>query len=197
MSDGTITLADGTVINAATGRPQGLPGFTTVPTNEEAVQEVTRVRRRLSDLPDVPTQQMHITAVVCTYYMFGLENFEIAHAVGCTEKQVENIMMTAAFTDLVDAMRQNIVDGQADDVRTLLANSAMQAARTMTNELNNNNAQVRVVAAKDIMDRAGHRPADVVEHRHKVEGGLTIEYVKKGGSEEDIPTIDLTAEDVT
>jgi hypothetical protein len=33
-----------------------------------------------------------------------------------------------------------------------------------------------------------------VEHRHKVEGGLRIEYVKK--EEQDIPTIDITPEGV-
>lgn len=192
--DGTLTLADGTVINTQTGRPQGLPGLTVVPTNAEAVEEVTRVRRRLTDLPE-PPKTMNVVSVVAAYYMFGLEDFEIAHAINCTTKQVENIKMTAAFDDMIDAMRQNLVDGQADDVRSMLANHARTAAHTMIQELSSANGQNRIVAAKDIMDRAGHRPADVVEHRHKVEGGLTIEYVKKGG-EEERPIIDLSAEDV-
>ena len=38
----------------------------------------------------------------------------------------------------------------------------------------------RMSAARDILDRSGHRPADVVEHRHRVDGGLVIEYVKRG-----------------
>lgn len=192
-----ITLADGTVIDTRTGRPRGqLPGHVVVPTNEEAVQEVTRVRKRLADLPDLPQKQMNATAVVCTYYMFGLEDFEIAHALGITERQVQNIKMTAAFDELVQVLQQNIVEGQADDVRSLIANHASTAARTMINELASPNGQNRIVAAKDLLDRAGHRPADVVEHRHKVEGGLTIEYVKKGGDDA-IPDIDITAEDVT
>lgn len=191
--DNELTLADGTVINMQTGRPQGLPGHIVVPTNVEAVEQMTRVRRRLSELPDLPSGQMHVTAVVCTYYMFGLEDFEIAHAIGITEKQVENIKMSVAFDELINAMQQNIVDGHAEDVRSMIAKNANIAAQTMVNELASPNGQNRIVAAKDIMDRAGHRPADVVEHRHKVEGGLTIEYVKKGG-DEDIPTIDLEAE---
>ena len=195
MSDNELTLADGTVIDMRTGRPKGLPGYVVVPTNTEAVETVTRVRRRLSELPDVPRNQMHITAVVCTYYMFGLEDFEIAAALDITEKQVVNIKMTAAFEELVDAMKQNLVDGHAEDVRSMLAQNARSAASIMINELHSPNGQNRIVAAKDIMDRAGHRPADVVEHRHKVEGGLTIEYVKRGG-EEDVPTIDLDVEDV-
>lgn len=192
-----ITLADGTVIDTRTGRPRGqLPGHVIVPTNAEAVQEITRVRKRLADLPDLPPKQMHITAVVCAYYMFGLEDYEIAHALGVTERQVSNIKMTAAFDELVDTLQRNIVEGQQDDVRTFLSNHARTAADTMVRELASPNGQNRIVAAKDILDRAGHRPADVVEHRHKVEGGLTIEYVKKGGGDS-IPDIDIVAEDVT
>jgi len=190
-----LTLADGTVINTQTGRPNGLPGYTVIPTNQEAVEEVTRVRKRLADLPDIPQGQMNITAVICTYYMFGLEDHEIAHACSVTEKQVANIKMTAAFTDLVDTLQQNMIEGQQDDVREMISRNANGAVQVMVNELASPSSQSRIVAAKDLLDRAGHRPADVVEHRHKVEGGLTIEYVKKGG-EHDLPTLDLTAEEV-
>lgn len=194
--DGTLTLADGTRISTATGRPVGLPGYTVVPTNTEAVREVTRVRRRLSELPDIPQGQLNITAVICTYHMFGLEPFEIAHAVGVTENQVNNIMMTTAFDELVSAMQQNIMDGEAEDVRSLISKNAIRAVTAMSDALTSQNEQNRIVAAKDILDRAGHRPADIIEHRHRIDGGLTIEYVKKGG-EDDLPTIDLKAEDVT
>ena len=193
----TLTLADGTVINTQTGRPQGLPGYTVVPTNQEAVDEVTRVRKRLADLPDIPQGQMNVTAVVCTYYMFGLEDHEIAHACGITERQVVNIKMTAAFDDLVSTLRQNIVEGQQGDVRELISQHARTAANTMVQELMSPSGQNRIVAAKDILDRAGHRPADVIEHRHKVEGGLQIEYVRKGGDDGIPDAIELDAEDVT
>ena len=191
--DGTITLADGTVINTTTGRPQ-LPGHVVVPTHTAAVQQITRVRKKLSDLPDVP-EKLNIAAVVCTYYMFGLDDWEIAHAVGCTTHQVENIKMTPAFTSLVEGLRTNIMDGQSDDVRGLIAEHASRAAQVMAGELSSENGQNRIVAAKDIMDRAGHRPADIIEHRHKVDGGLTIEYVKKGGND-DAPRINLHAETI-
>lgn len=197
MSDGgSITLADGTVIDMQTGTPrgEGMPGHVIVPTHDEAVKEVTRVRRRLADLPDVP-EKMNIIGAVCSYYLFGLDDWEIAHAVGCTERQIGNIKMTAAFTDMVDAMRQNIVDGQAEDVRSLLARHAQTAATTMINELASPNGQNRIVAAKDVLDRAGHRPNDVVEHRHRIEGGLTIEYVSK--KDDELPVINLNAEDIT
>lgn len=193
-----LTLADGTVINTTTGRPVSNdvpPGFVEVPRHSDAQKEVTRVRKRLADLPDVP-EKMNVISVVAAYYLFGLEDWEIAHAVGCTEKQVGNMKMTAPFTEMIDAMRRNIVEGEAEDVRSMLAEGAHTAARTMIGAMQSPNEQNRIVAAKDVMDRAGFRPVDVVEHKHKIEGGLTIEYVKKGGEEDDMPTIDLTAEEV-
>ena len=49
--------------------------------------------------------------------------------------------------------------------------------------------EVQKSAAKDILDRAGHRPVDVSEQRIRVDGGLRIEYIQKS---KDIPTIDIT-----
>lgn len=193
-----LTLADGTVINTSTGRPVSNsvpPGYVEVPRHSDAQKEVMRVRKRLADLPDVP-EKMNVISVIAAYYLFGLEDWEIAHAVGCTEKQVGNIKMTTPFTEMIDIMRQNIVDGEAEDVRAMLAEGARTGARVMLDAMHSASEQTRVVAAKDVMDRAGFRPADVVEHKHRIEGGLTIEYVSKGSNDDDLPTIDLSAEEV-
>jgi hypothetical protein len=188
-----ITLADGTVIDQTTGRPVGsgntqVPtGYIAIPTSTDAVREVTRVRKRLADLPDAP-EKMHPIALVCTYYMFGLDDWEIAHALGITELQVGNIKVTDAFTSLLKTLQGNLVEGQADDVREILSNGAHTAAAVMMNGLHSDNEQTAIVAAKDVLDRAGHRPSDVIEHRHRIDGGLTIEYVKRG-DDADIPKI--------
>lgn len=198
MSD-ELVLADGTRINTRTGRPirsnGALPGYIDVPTNEEAQRLVIKVRKRIADLPEVP-EKMNIIAAVAAYYMFGLSVYETALVIGCSEKQVGNIRTTEAFGTLVDAMTSNIVATQQEDVRALIAKKAPMAVKTIVDAMDSENEQIAVVAAKDILDRAGHRPADVVEHRHRVEGGLTIEYIKKGG-DDTIPVLDLTAEDVT
>ena len=71
----------------------------------------------------------------------------------------------------------------------MFADKSRNAATTVVGLLNSDNETTQLSAAKDILDRAGHRPVDVIEHRHKMEGGLTIEYVEK---KDDIPTIDIT-----
>lgn len=191
---GTITLADGTVIDTMTGKPHRAngvaTGFTVIPSSAEAVREVTRVRKRLADLPEVP-EKMNIIAVISAYYLFGLEDFEIAHATGLTERQVGNIKMTSGFTDMIGALQKNMMDGQADDVRSIISEGARKAAQRMISSIDSGNEQAAIVAAKDVLDRAGHRPNDIVEHRHSIDGGLTIEYVKKSVAE-DLPKINLT-----
>lgn len=197
--DAIITLADGTVISTRTGRPVRSdaatpPGYIAVPTNAEAVREVVRVRRRLADLPE-PPQRMNVISCVAAYYLYGLDDVEIAHAIGCTLGQVGVLKTTQAFTELVEAMQRSIVETQQDDVRAMLNAGARQAADTVMEMLASNDDKVALIAAKDVLDRAGHRPVDVVEHRHRVEGGLVIEYVKRGEHDADVPALDLQAEE--
>lgn len=196
--DGTITLADGTVISMTTGRPvrdrNGVaPGYVAVPTNTEAVREVTRARRRIADLPDTP-ERMNIISCVASYYLFGLSDFEIAHALNVTEQQVGNIKTTDAFNKLIEAMTESIVEGGKDDVRMLIEQNARNAVQNIVTLMSSDDEKVAVVAAKDILDRAGHRPSDVVEHRHRIEGGLTIEYVRKN-ADDAMPVLTLEPTD--
>lgn len=183
-----ITLADGTRISTATGRPLGRPQSEFVPTHSEAVQELTRVRKRLADLPVAP-KNMHPIALVVAYYLFGLEDFEIAIATGLTENQISNMRMTEAFQSMHDTLIRNLLEAQTNSVRDYIDRHAHNAAERMIELMRSESEQVSLTASKDVLDRSGHRPVDVVEHKHTVEGGLRIEYVRRA-SYEDLPTID-------
>lgn len=195
----TLTLHDGTVIDTSTGRPAkksvAPPGFVAIPTHTEARKEVVRVRKKLADLPDVP-EKMNVIGAIAAYHMFGLGDHEIAHAIGCNEQQVGRIRLTEAFGSLIESMTSNIVQTQQEDVRALIQSHADKAARKIVETIDVEDEQLAFLASKDVLDRTGHRPADIVEHRHRVEGGLTIEYIRRS-SDDDVPTIELTAEDVT
>ena len=79
---------------------------------------------------------------------------------------------------------------ETDVVRELLAKNAKNAATVVVEAMQNGSRADRVAAAKDILDRSGHRPADVVEHRHRVDGGLIIEIVKRDTGVQ-VPTIEM------
>ena len=193
-SDEPLKLADGSLVYPG-GRVVGpesavvSPRFVEIPTHTEAQKLVTATRRKLSDLPEVP-KTMNAVSVVLSYTMFGLGDEEIAIATGLTTEQVGRIKVSEPFTQMHDAVVRNIMESETDVVRDILAKNARSAATVMVEALQAGNRSDRMAAARDIMDRSGHRPADVVEHRHRVDGGLVIEYVKRDTAEK-FPTIDM------
>lgn len=190
MSGPTMTLADGTVIDMVTGRPLRQSQMIEIPTHQEAVRELTRVRKRVHDLPE-PPEKMNAISLVAMYHLFGLSDNDIAYVTGLTEQQVGNIRVLEAFGEIIEAATQNLLAEDTDKVRDLIAANATGAVRTLVDALQSQDEKVSLVAAKDILDRSGHRPADVVEHRHKIDGGLTIEYIKRDPGN-DIPALDVT-----
>ena len=77
----------------------------------------------------------------------------------------------------------------------MFVSSSKLAANKMVAMVNSSNEATALSAAKDILDRGGHRPADVVEHRLRVDGGLKIEIVRKDASSS-FPTIDVKPDGV-
>lgn len=190
-----LILADGTKIDPATGCVlKDTKRYTEVPNQQQAQRIVMETRRKLSDLPDVP-RNMNTISVVLSYSLFGLSPDEIAIATGLTEQQVGIIRMSPAFAEMQEAVVQSIMDNDAEDIRRLFRVNAKNAAHKMATLMDSSSETIQFAAAKDSLDRDGHRPSDVVEHRVKVEGGLTIEYVRRDQS--DIPIIELEAEDVS
>lgn len=194
----TIKLADGTEIDAETGAVLHEDDdddvderFVEVPTHYETQKQLSSVRRTLNDLPDAP-ERMNTISLIAMYHLFGLSDSEISIATGISTTQVGAIKMRDAFGDMIAAVSKSVVENDAADVRTMLANASQGAARRIISHINSRDSAVSMAASKDVLDRAGHRPADVVEHRHKVEGGLTIEYVKREKNDDSLPMIDVT-----
>lgn len=188
LADGRLVYPSGEIVDPSHARNE----FIAVPTNREATQLVVSARRKLADLPDVP-RTMNTVSVVLSYSLFGLSDTEIALATGLTELQVGTVKMADAYTQMHDAVVGSIIASEGDDVRQLFATHSRLAANSMISVLNTSRSEVNKIAvARDILDRAGHRPADVVEHRHKLDGGLTIEIITRDNKT--MPTIDLEVE---
>ena len=187
-----LRLADGRVIYPD-GRVEEANKFIEIPTAREAQQIIVNARRKLSDLPELP-KTMNAIGVVLAYSLFGLEDTEIAIATGMSEDQVGRIKMHDAYTSMHDAVTRSILEAEATTVRDLFQQHSRAAAGVMIDAIRNGRRAERMVAAKDLLDRAGHRPSDVVEHRHRMDGGLVIEIVKRDASVEP-PLIDMEMPD--
>ncbi len=166
--------------------------YTEVPTDREARNLVMATRRQLADLPDKPNK-MNTISVILSYHLFGLAPHEIALATNLDTEVVGRIIMSDAFAEMKAAVFENIVDQGADDVRGYLSAKAKGAAERVFELSQSMRPDIALAASKDILDRGGHSVKQVVEHNHRVDGGLRIEIVKKDVSE-DIPTIDVTPE---
>jgi hypothetical protein len=184
-----LVLADGTKINPADGTViEDAPAeLIEIPSHSQAVALITKTRRRIADLPDIP-QRMHVIGAVLSYRLFGLDDTEIALATGMTEEQIGRIIVSDAYTSLHEKAIEGILSSDAENVRNLFAQGARKAAQTVTKLSTLPNA-LGFRAAKDVLDRAGMRPADVVEHRHKLDGELHIVHIRKDTRDE-LPVVE-------
>lgn len=186
LADGRLVMPDGSVQSASPSQ-----AFIEVPTGEEAVRIVTAARRKLSELPEVP-RTMNAISVVLSYTLFGLDDEEIAIATNLSVEQIGRIKVGDAYTQMHDAVVRTVLDSETNVVRELFTKNARNAAQVMVRAMDEGTRADRMAAARDILDRSGHRPSDVVEHRHRMDGGLVIEIVRRNGAE--MPVIDMEGE---
>lgn len=189
-----LTLADGTKINPLTGGilPPVEDALVEVPNNEQMQREIVTARKRINDLPLVP-DKMNVVSIILTYTLYGVSDTDIATILHLPIDNIKKIKLSSAYEDIAQAIISNIVESDMSDVRTLFVEQSRNAASQVFRLMDSEVETTRLAASKDVLDRAGQRPVDVIEHRHKVEGGLTIEYIDKEQSE-DIPIIDITPE---
>lgn len=188
-----LQLADGRVIDTSTGvLLDDTRKFVEVPSYTDARNMVFETRKRIVDLP-VPPKEMNAINVVLVYTMFGLDVDEISIATNLSAKQVKHIQATDAFNNMMRDVAAAIIEQDKEDVRNVFTKNAKLAANRIVNMINSDDEKVAYVAAKDVLDRDGHRPADVVEHRHKMTGGLHI-IVEHKDANDDLPIIDVTQE---
>ena len=184
-----LTLADGTVINPDNGAiVRDTPVTVEVPNNTEIQRELVIARTRIAELP-APSEQMNTISVILCYTMYGVSNDDIATLVKLPVESVQRVKMSDVYKEVQTSFINNIIASDKSEVRDMFVEQSKHAATRMTSLMSSDSEAIQMSAAKDILDRAGQRPVDVVEHRHQIEGGLTIQYKKQ---EQDFPTIDVT-----
>jgi hypothetical protein len=186
-----LILADGTVINPVDGSVvlDDESILVEVPNTEQIQRELVIARTRIIDLP-VPPQQMNSLSVIIGYTLFGVTDKDIATLLHIDMEQLTRIKESESYSKVYDGILDNIVQSDMNNVRDMFAQNSINAAGKMKRLLDSESEAIQLNAAKDILDRAGHRPVDVVEHKHKMEGGLVIEFIER--RDDDIPTIDIT-----
>lgn len=150
-----------------------------VPTHAEAREAVMKTKRKLVDLPDVPSK-MNVISVVVSYTLFGLNEDEIALALQVNVDRVRAIKMLDAYNDMLESVVEGIKSRDLDPINKMIEDQAPSAVNRIVQLMQEADSdKVSLSAARDLLDRSGRRPADVHEHRVMHEGGLVIEHVQR------------------
>jgi hypothetical protein len=187
LADGSTVMPDGKIV-----RPKK-ESTVEVPSHGQAQRLIAQTRRRVADLPALP-KTMNTVSVVLSYTLFGLDEIEIAQATGLSTDQVGRIKMLEAYSRMQDEVIRSVIASDTGSVRDMIAQHSRKAVAKIIDIIDEGPDDLALSASKDILDRAGHRPVDIVEHHHRLDGGLVIEIRKKDDTAS-APVIDITPGD--
>lgn len=173
LADGTLVFPDGSVQSDEQKR------FVEVPTRSAAQRQVEKVRKTLLDLP-VPPKNANGVGLVVFYRMWGLGNTDIALALGVTEEQVQAISVSPAYEMLYNDVIKRMVERDGEEIAAKISSYSHEALERVIDTVRNSDSEkYALIAARDLLDRGGHRPVDLVMHKHELDATLKIEYVKQ------------------
>lgn len=179
-----ITLADGTKIDCLTGEQiKPKRQMIEVPTMRDAQDLVIKTRRKLSDLPELPSK-MNGISVIISYTLFGLVDEEISVATGLALDQIKAVKDLPAYKQMMSTMADAILEADTADVSMLIKQHAKGAAIRVAELASSDDEAIALNASKDILDRSGHS----AKNKDDMSEGnaLRIEIINKdssGGSE--------------
>lgn len=206
MTEGVLILADGTKIDKATGSvvkdkvetPELIEATAEDELERTEEEEIAEIKKRLplnryiSDLPG-DMNGTKAVSVIAGLTLFGISDREIAIICNTDVDKVAAIKMSERYEDFATGIIDNVMRAQGDNVRAMFVNNAKNAAENIIAGLKSKIPEVRQMASKEVLDRGGFRPVDVVEHRVKHENELKIVHIS-GDAEKQV-TIDADYEE--
>jgi hypothetical protein len=148
-------------------------------------------RRSLHDLKMPPGQQAMVNNVL-VYTLYGLPTDEVGIQCNISMRDVEIIRQLDEYKEMEGHLINGLRDAYAASIQGMLADAAPKAAKKIISGLKSKSTDITHAAAKDILDRSGHRPADRVEHTHNIgNGGELVIRVLRERDRGSIPTLDL------
>lgn len=205
-----IRLADGTLIDPLTRAPLAPApsasesevdsdgGSSSEVSSQEPSAPATIVplaRRSLLDLT-LNKQQMAFVNNVLVYTLWGLPDDEIAIQCSCTVPDVLTVRDLDEYRRMHDALLAGMRHAYTSSAHGIISENAVAAARVVVSGLRSKSARAAFDAAKDILDRSGHRPADHatinVNLGKEADDALVIRVVRESDRPV-IPTVDLRA----
>lgn len=201
-----IRLSDGTLIDPLTRQP-----ISSSPRaedeNEEVVDDgavtqdllappgtiVATTRRSMLDLT-LNSQQMAVVNNVLVYTLWGLPDDEIAIQCKCDLADVLTVRELREYKTMHDALIDGMRASYTATAHGVISKSAISAANVVVSNLRSGSKRMAFDAARDILDRSGHRPSDHSGISVSINQGrddqLVIRVVRES-ERPHIPTLDI------
>lgn len=171
-----IKLPNGKIVTKV--EPNKYKDALVLKSNTQLQIEEAKARRKIEDLP-IQNSKMNTISVVLAYHLFGLSVKDISLITKLPEEQISSIIMLPAFDEMMNEVTKAIIEKDTDDVRNYISMQTKAAAKKVVDIMENGPVKYALDAAKDVLDRGGHRPIDIVEHINKMDGELRIVHIKK------------------
>ena len=208
-----LPLANGLVIDTRTGQaivpstsPDAVIQQQSARTKQTTEQTVVRgrdrnnrhVRRSIIDLP-ADSKAVTTAGVVWLYFNLGINDAEIAEATGLKLSQVDMIKGLQLFGQLDSLLKENMAAMEADDVQKRIDRMSGKALDKLEDLVDDEDTRPATKSRilMNMLDRGGFSPKQVLEHRHSLEGGLTIRHIREIAQPKHMPSVTIDAKDVT
>lgn len=207
-----LPLANGLIIDTTTGQamvPSTAPDATiqqqTARHGQSAKSATTNGRDRNNrdirrGLVDLPADVKAVTTVgaVWLYHMLGISDAEICEALGLRMSQVDMIKGLQLFTQVDNIIKENLATLDHNDVQKRINNMSGNALDKLEDILEDDDAKPATKSRilMNMLDRGGFSARQIMEHRHTLDGSLTIRHIREVAQPKNMPMVDITPESV-
>ncbi len=189
LPDGSLLLPNGSVIKPQQAIQPAVVAGREIQNGRAAARTLQRVSRKLGDLPEGDTKQLNAIAAIIMYTQIGLNNEDIAIALGTHKDVVSSIKELDAYRQLADMFDSNLFEDARKSASHILANASVSAASRIVEAVDSENEQVGVVAAREVLKMNGISTETHGGASNK--SGLNIRIIRKGEKREESITVEL------
>lgn len=182
LPDGTLILADGRAVKPVEATSNVATIAKEVKSGREAAKVLEKMHRKLGDLPDEPLKMNPIAAII-TYSAIGLDDQDIATALGATVHQIATIKESDAYKQLSEMFDQTVFEDERRNAKHIIAKAAQKAAATMVSLVDSDREDIALTASRDVLKTAG---ITTEEETNRRVGGLRIVITRNGEQESEV-----------
>lgn len=182
LPDGTMILANGKAIKPKEVSSNVATIGREISSGRQAVRTLEKMHRKLGDLPELPNKMNPIAAII-TYSAIGLDDQDIAQALGASVEQIAIIKDSEAYKQLESMFDQTVFEDERRNAKHIVSRASSKAATQMVELIDSADENIALTASRDVLKLSG---ITTEEESSKRQGALKIVITRKGEKDDEI-----------